>query len=197
MPYKSLIKKSEYHDSVSLMLVAKELSAMSGVRDAAVVMGTEANKGILEAAGLAGATAAAGDSAVEQVELQCPGETVLPDGRTVLCEMYPFDELAFRAHCAANPEGVEVLDADEVRGRLVCRRRRSGDAFVPLGAPGGQSVSDFLTNLKLPRRRRDEVVCLCDEEGIVYLAPLRIADRVRVTGATRNVLRVELREGGG
>lgn len=52
MPYKSLIKKSEYHDSVSLMLVAKELSAMSGVRDAAVVMGTEANKGILEAAGL-------------------------------------------------------------------------------------------------------------------------------------------------
>ncbi len=52
MPYKTLIKKSEYHDSVSLMLVARELSAMPGVRDAAVVMGTEANKGILEAAGL-------------------------------------------------------------------------------------------------------------------------------------------------
>ncbi len=52
MPYKSLIKKSQYHDSVSLMLVAKQLSAMPGVRDAAVVMGTEANKGILGTAGL-------------------------------------------------------------------------------------------------------------------------------------------------
>ena len=47
MIIKTLIKTSEYHDSVSLMLVARELSKLEGVRDAAVVMGTEANKSIL------------------------------------------------------------------------------------------------------------------------------------------------------
>ena len=63
---------------------------------------------------------------------------------------------------------------------------------MPLGAPGRQSVSDFLTNLKLPDRRRDEVLCICDELGIVYLAPLRIDDRVKIAPTARRVLRVEL-----
>ncbi|MBI5943238.1 MAG: acyl-CoA synthetase FdrA [Chloroflexi bacterium] len=49
---KTLIKPSEYHDSVSLMLTARELSKLDGVRDAAVVMATEANKSILAEAGL-------------------------------------------------------------------------------------------------------------------------------------------------
>ena len=52
MTVKTLIKTSEYHDSVSLMLVARELSKLEGVRDAAVVMATEANKSILTDAGL-------------------------------------------------------------------------------------------------------------------------------------------------
>jgi FdrA protein len=52
MTVKTLIKKSEYHDSVSLMLVARELSKLEGVKDAAVVMGTEANQSILSDAGL-------------------------------------------------------------------------------------------------------------------------------------------------
>ena len=52
MTIKTLIKTSEYHDSVSLMLVARELSKLEEVRDAAVVMGTEANKSILTDAGL-------------------------------------------------------------------------------------------------------------------------------------------------
>ncbi|RPI22633.1 MAG: acyl-CoA synthetase FdrA [Chloroflexota bacterium] len=47
-----MIKKSEYHDSVTLMLVARELSNFSGVSDTAVVMGTEANKGLLRNANL-------------------------------------------------------------------------------------------------------------------------------------------------
>jgi succinyl-CoA synthetase alpha subunit len=49
---KTLIKRSEYHDSVSLMLAARDLARLPGVGDAAVVMATEANKSILRDAGL-------------------------------------------------------------------------------------------------------------------------------------------------
>jgi FdrA protein len=49
---KTLIKPSAYHDSVSLMLVARQLAALPGIQDAAVVMATEANKSILEGAGM-------------------------------------------------------------------------------------------------------------------------------------------------
>ncbi len=52
MAVRTLIKHGEYHDSVSLMLAARELSALDGVQDAAVVMATQANKSILEDAGL-------------------------------------------------------------------------------------------------------------------------------------------------
>lgn len=46
------IKRGAYFDSVTLMRVGKELSAMPGVIDAAVIMGTRANKGILHSSGL-------------------------------------------------------------------------------------------------------------------------------------------------
>jgi len=88
--------------------------------------------------------------------------------------------------------GVELLDADQVVGGLLCRPRQAGDAFVPLGASGRQSVSDFLPNLKLPPQRRQQVRCICDDNGIVYVAPLRIDHRARVTDQTRNVLRIEI-----
>lgn len=52
MTVKTLIKHGEYHDSVSLMAIAQELAHLPGINDAAVVMATEANKGILQNAGL-------------------------------------------------------------------------------------------------------------------------------------------------
>ncbi|MFH2202996.1 MAG: acyl-CoA synthetase FdrA [Elusimicrobiota bacterium] len=52
MVVKGRIKKGEYFDSVSLMVVGKKVSAMEGVIDAAVVMGTKENRAILKASGL-------------------------------------------------------------------------------------------------------------------------------------------------
>jgi FdrA protein len=49
---KYLIKPSEYHDSVTLMETARELTRLPGVVDVAVVMATQANKGILREAGM-------------------------------------------------------------------------------------------------------------------------------------------------
>ena len=52
MVIQALVKAGEYHDSVVLMLVSRELGAMPGVLDVSVVMGTEANKSLLQQAGL-------------------------------------------------------------------------------------------------------------------------------------------------
>jgi FdrA protein len=45
---KYLIKPSQYFDSVSLMNIARDVRALDGVEDAALVMGTDANKGLLQ-----------------------------------------------------------------------------------------------------------------------------------------------------
>lgn len=59
MPVATRIIPSAYYDSVTLMLVAKELLAMPGVQDAAVVMGTPANLALMRDADLLTAEAQA------------------------------------------------------------------------------------------------------------------------------------------
>ncbi|MBN1138848.1 MAG: acyl-CoA synthetase FdrA [Anaerolineae bacterium] len=52
MSTRSMIRNSEYHDSVRLMETARELTRLPGVLDAAAVMATPANLSILREAGL-------------------------------------------------------------------------------------------------------------------------------------------------
>ncbi len=49
---KGIIKKGEYFDSVTLMIVSKEVNKINGVIDSSVVMGTNENKAILKMAEL-------------------------------------------------------------------------------------------------------------------------------------------------
>ena len=142
---------------------------------------------------LAAATDAAAAPLPQDVTLDDAGPTKLGDGRTVLCERMPFDPAVFQEHCHRRPPGVELLDADQLRGRLFCRPRQPGDVFQPLGCAGRQSVSDFLTNAKLPPAARDAILCIGDDNGIVYVSPLRIDDRVKVTARTQTLLKITLR----
>ena len=59
MHLRTHIKRSAYHDSVTLMQVAKAMLEIPGVADAAAVMGTAANREILDGAGLLTPEAAA------------------------------------------------------------------------------------------------------------------------------------------
>ena len=52
VPVRIRIKPSAYFDSVTLMLVQREVRGLTGVREAGAVMGTEANKELLRDAGL-------------------------------------------------------------------------------------------------------------------------------------------------
>lgn len=52
MPIKYRLQQSTYRDSVTLMAVARELTHLEGIADAAVVMATPTNQAILEKAGL-------------------------------------------------------------------------------------------------------------------------------------------------
>jgi hypothetical protein len=93
---KTLVKTSEYHDSVSLMLVARELSGMAGVKDAAVVMGTEANKSILEQSGLLTpeAQAASPNDLVIAVQFDGDDDGVLEEAEKLLNKKQSAEEAA-------------------------------------------------------------------------------------------------------
>ena len=79
------------------------------------------------------------------------------------------------------------IDADQLHGRLRWRTWHDGDRFRPLGMDGSVLVSDLLTNAKVPHRLRRDITVLCDDEGIVWVCGFRLADRVKVSAATRRV----------
>ncbi|MBT3200607.1 MAG: tRNA lysidine(34) synthetase TilS [Phycisphaerales bacterium] len=125
------------------------------------------------------------------ITLPTCGQITGPSGAEITCTPMEFDADLVAAHCGGHKRGVELLDADKIQGPLICRTRANGDKFAPLGLNGRQSVSDFLTNAALDDQARDKVRCICDDEGIIYLAPLRIDQRVKISQDTTRILRIE------
>lgn len=127
MTVKTLIKPSEYHDSVSLMLTARELSKLDGVCDAAVVMATEANKSILAEAGLltdevksatpndlvvavSSETESLADAALQKVD-------GLLKKKTTLSEAGAFQSKTIRGALASHPSAAGRVAVISVAGR--------------------------------------------------------------------------------
>jgi tRNA(Ile)-lysidine synthase len=120
---------------------------------------------------------------VEGVELTVPGMTKVSGWRLVT------SLVDIRATAPSDP-GQARMDADAIRGTLRVRRRRPGDRFQPLGLPGEKKLQDVFVDTKVPRRQRDSVPVVYDDEGIAWVAGYRIAARAKVTASTRRVLRL-------
>lgn len=92
-----------------------------------------------------------------------------------------------------------LLDLDRVQQPIVVRNIRPGDRFRPLGLRGTKKVGDYLTDRKVHPVYRDEIPVVCDARGIIWLVGYEIADRVKIDGSSRKVLKIEFsrRKGSG
>ncbi len=85
------------------------------------------------------------------------------------------------------------IDAAQVTQTLAVRARRPGDRFQPLGMGGhSMKLSDFMINVKMPRRAREHWPLVVHEDRIVWVAGYRLAHPFRVRPTTRQVLRLRL-----
>jgi len=89
-------------------------------------------------------------------------------------------------------EKCEYLDWEAIAGLIKLRNRRPGDCYQPMGMSGRKKVQDILVDLGIPRRWRDRLPVLADDDGIIWMAGVRGAERVKVTPATRVMLEIRL-----
>lgn len=82
------------------------------------------------------------------------------------------------------------LDYDRMNGTLRVRTRRAGDRLTVTGEGGHKSVSDYLTNLKLPKAERDELPLICDDDEVIWIVGYRIGAIYKVTSQTKRVLKI-------
>lgn len=108
-----------------------------------------------------------------ELPLATPGMTPL-DGDWV-CVVQP-------APPAASSPWWVALDATQLSGPLVLRRRRPGDRFRPAGGPGSRSLQDFFVDRKVPRALRAAWPILATPDAVVWVAGQR-ADARFLAGA--------------
>lgn len=102
--------------------------------------------------------------------------------------------------CADRPSSLDsgdpfvaYADADRLGEDLTVRTWADGDRIRPLGLDGSKSVSDLLTDARVPSHRRKRVCVLCTAEHIAWVIGHRLDRRVRLRPDTDRVVRLVLR----
>lgn len=138
---------------------------------------------------------------IDDIPLPVPGECSMPvlgwRLRTRVSEMQERGaEASIPVECAPafySSETTAYLDGEACgEGQLVVRTWRKGDRFRPLGMQLEKKLHDFFIDARVPRALRHRIPLVVNPYHIVWVAGLRIDDRVRITAATKRVVVIEL-----
>jgi tRNA(Ile)-lysidine synthase len=135
-----------------------------------------------------------------EVPIKVPGKTSFPGWKiTASIVREPADSASSQYDPGANEEtckGTIVADFDlHKTGTSLCvRQRRPGDRFQPLGLNTPKKLYEFMLDAKIPRSWRGNIPIVCSSQQIIWVVGWRTDDRVKVTKASREILRLEFVE---
>jgi len=124
-----------------------------------------------------------------EFRLKVPGETRLPGWRVKASIAHkrtaPMSLRAKRSNL------VGEFDLHKTGTELFVRQRQTGDKFQPLGMEMPKKLQDFMVDAKIPLSWRQHISLVCSPHQIIWVVGWRIDDRVKITGASKEVLRLE------
>ncbi|MEE2947612.1 MAG: tRNA lysidine(34) synthetase TilS [Verrucomicrobiota bacterium] len=83
----------------------------------------------------------------------------------------------------------EIFDAESLGQAITLRHWRPGDRYQPIGQAGTAKLQDLFVNQKIPKaKRRQLIVAEATNGRLFWVQKLRIADGVKVTQSTRELL---------
>lgn len=126
--------------------------------------------------------------------LSFPGKLSLPGDLIIETDIFSvkkFDNYDWRKEAEKNH--VCLFDCNEVRFPLKVRNRRRGDKFKPLGMKGVKKLKDFYIDEKIPAAEREQIPIIIDSNDlIIWVAGMRMNERVKITGNTQKIGRINL-----
>ena len=129
----------------------------------------------------------------DSLRLGVPGDILLPAGwRLRASKVAEMGNLYLRVLANEDPNQAWVAK-DSLKSHLVVRKRKPGDRFRPLGMVGHSiKLSEFMINVKMPRRARDAWPLVCAGEHIVWIPGYRLGHPFRITSATKEAVYLHL-----
>jgi tRNA(Ile)-lysidine synthase len=127
----------------------------------------------------------------EPVRLDIPGRTRFGQHVTE-ATILEADDVGLEKFISGKTNCVERFDLEKVKLPLTVRSRQAGDRFVPLGLASEKKLGKFLTAQYVPRRIRTRVLVVRDMEKIIWVWPVRMSERAKVSPQTRRVLQLRI-----
>jgi tRNA(Ile)-lysidine synthase len=125
----------------------------------------------------------------DSIELSLPGHVTISGGWRFSSEKWRLPALAWEQSIRNNDRFQVWLDAEDLPDRLELRVRQPGDLFEPLGMKGhSQKLSDFFTNVKLPKRARDRWPLLCSGDIVIWVPGYRPAEAFKLSQTSRRIV---------
>ncbi len=85
------------------------------------------------------------------------------------------------------------LDYDKIKGDLYVRTRRNGDRFYCAKRNCTSNLKKLLINDKVNSQKRDKLLVICDENGIVFVEGYGADKRYVANESNKNVIYIEIR----
>ncbi len=128
-----------------------------------------------------------------QKKLSVPGRTVIRKlNIRIDAEVMEGKIMGLKEFIRTKDYTEEIVDFEKLQGLLVVRLRHKGDQFVPLGSRHTIKLKKFFIDNKVPRNVRDRTPIVSDGSRIVWVVGYRIGDDVKITDATRKVLKLKV-----
>ena len=90
----------------------------------------------------------------------------------------------------SNNSDIEYVDATNFKSPLVLRSINKDDKFSPLGMDGTKKVNDYLTDNKISLVKKSEILAVCNNNDIIWVAGERINNNYRLTKNSKVIARL-------
>ncbi len=84
------------------------------------------------------------------------------------------------------------IDAGKTKGNITVLKVKAGDTFMPFGKNKAEKISKVLSDKKIPVFLRKDIMCLKDDEKVIFIQGCGISEQVKTDKSTKETLYINV-----